>query len=205
MAKACGGRGCGLAAGAGSAEAKATGWAEGTGSGGAGPWEESLGGPGRSSAPRFGNPALQPWLRGVWGKPQNHVWPSGFHRAGNDPSLPTACQFLWRGLWAGLRAGLSFRVAPWLWGCALGEGSRRRRPWLPSSILQRGRPWGNSFLWGIRWAQPHSTAEAFSKALLSTPVAKPGLSPPLLSTQHPKSQYSYLQDGNTSPPLKVFL
>lgn len=71
---------------------------------------------------RFGNPAFQSWLHCVWGEPQNHVWPLGFHpcREQSFPphSLPVpvagACGQGWD--------GFSFRVALWLCCCTLGEG-----------------------------------------------------------------------------------
>lgn len=152
---------------------------------------------------RFGNPAFQSWLHCVWGEPQNHVWPLGFHpcREQSFPphSLPVpvagACGQGWD--------GFSFRVALWLCCCALGEGRGAAGP-------------GETAFFGVLdGAQSHSAAEAAPRTPSPPQRQSQGSRPTLTSThllggfkqtaQLSKSQYSHLQNGNTKSPLKVFL
>ena len=92
---------------------------------------QERGKPGRAldghSGLRFGNPAFQPWLHCVWGKPQKpHValgFPSVLGTILSPPRSASSCGW---GLWGRAGGSLSFQVARWLyprtWG---GEGVGR--------------------------------------------------------------------------------
>lgn len=178
LAKACGGGAAGWQPGLDLRKQEAAGWAEGTGLGEAGPWEESLGGPGQTSASRFGNPALQPWLHSVWGKPQNHVWPSGFHCAGNNPAPPYGLPVPVAGPVGRAAGGAEFSGGPLALGPRAGGGEQAPQALATTFLhLAAQQALGKQLFLG-NWM---GSASLISKALLATPVAKPGLSPTLLS------------------------
>lgn len=111
---------------------------------------------------------------------RSHMWPSGFHLRW-EQSFPHHSLLVpaARAHGTGLGGAGVFRW-PAGFSPALGVGkSCGLLP--PTSILgQHRQPWGNHFLWAIRWvSESHSTVRAFLRASSQTPPGNPGLTAPI--------------------------
>lgn len=103
-----------------------------------------------SSAPRFGNPAFQPWLHCVWGKPQKPRVALGFPSVlGTILSPPQPASFCGWGLWGRAGGGDELLVALWPRRYTQGEGRRSCRLLPPSSILGQYRGHGGMAAWRV--------------------------------------------------------
>lgn len=126
---------------------------------------------------------------------RSHMWPSGFHLRW-EQSFPHRSLLVpaARARGTGLGGAGVFR---WLAGFSPALWVGKSCGLLPStSILgQQRQPWGNHFLWAIRWVpESHSTVREFLRA---------SSQPPWKSRAHSTNQLGSLGKAPTSPCLSI--